>query len=198
MTNSLRLNAYRAALAAFVVLTLRLISCADSVCKAGKRTCMNRARYRIALLLSSALLALAAAGCVSGTDAAKNDEQAIAAVRAVMDAQQAAWNRGDIEGFMDGYERAETTTFVSGGEITHGWQTVLERYRQRYKSRGDMGTLSFSDLDIRPIDSGYAVVDGRWQLTRAADAPHGRFTLLFRRIRNDWRIMHDTTTSATP
>ena len=53
-----------------------------------------------------------------------------------MEAQQAAWNRGDIEGFMDGYERGEMTTFVSGDDITRGWQTVLDRYKQRYNRPG--------------------------------------------------------------
>jgi ketosteroid isomerase-like protein len=158
---------------------------------------MNRVQHRIAVSLSSILVTLVASACVSGTDSSKNNEQAIAAVRAVMDAQQAAWNRGDIEGFMDGYERAETTTFVSGDEITRGWQTVLERYRQRYKSREEMGTLSFSELDIKPLNSLYAIADGRWQLMRVRDAPHGRFTLLFRRVSDNWRIVHDTTTSAT-
>src|SRR5215468_5724099 len=90
-------------------------------------------------------------------------------IRRVMNAQQKAWNRGDLEGFMDGYERAETTTFVSGDEMTRGWQTVLDRYKQRYNSREQMGTLTFSELAIKPIGPDLALADGRWQLTRAND-----------------------------
>jgi ketosteroid isomerase-like protein len=146
----------------------------------------------LALLLSHAL-----AACVAQPDSARDNEQTIAAVRAVIEAQQAAWNRGDIEGFMDGYERAETTTFVSGDTVTHGWQTVLDRYKRGYDSREKMGTLSFSELDIKPLSPFYAVVTGRWQLARAQDAPHGRFTLLFRRTNAGWRIIQDTTTSAS-
>jgi ketosteroid isomerase-like protein len=141
------------------------------------------------------LLLLPISACVSSS---ANDEQAIAAVRAVMEAQQAAWNRGDIEGFMEGYERAETTLFVSGDELTRGWQTVLDRYKKRYNSREQMGTLTFSELEIKPVSPVLAIVDGRWQLTRTNDSPHGRFTLVFRRSNSDWRIIHDTTTSATP
>ena len=115
-----------------------------------------------------------------------------------MEAQQAAWTRGDIEGFMDGYERAETTTFVSGDDITRGWQTVLDRYKQRYNAPGLMGSLTFSELEIQPVSPSYALADGRWQLTRTNDTPHGRFTLLFRQTSAGWRIIHDTTTSATP
>jgi ketosteroid isomerase-like protein len=142
--------------------------------------------------------ALIHSGCVSNRDAKPEDAQVASAIQAVLNAQQAAWNRGDIDGFMAGYERAETTTFVSGDELTRGWQTVLDRYKQRYKSREDMGTLTFSDLAIKPVASGFALADGRWRLARANDAPHGRFTLLFRQVNNDWRIVHDTTTSATP
>jgi ketosteroid isomerase-like protein len=157
---------------------------------------MNCLRYRIVVLLGACVLALAASGCVSSPESAKNDEQIVGAVRVVIEAQQAAWNRGDIEGFMDGYERADATTFVSGEELMHGWQTVLERYKQRYNSREQMGTLTFSELAITPISPLFALADGRWQLTRAHDTPRGRFTLIFHRINNDWRIIHDTTTSA--
>jgi ketosteroid isomerase-like protein len=153
---------------------------------------LMRLQPQIALVLLSAMLT----ACVSKPDSRKDTDQVVPAIRAVMEAQQAAWNRGDIEGFMDGYERAETTTFVSGDEITRGWQTVLNRYKQRYSSPEAMGTLSFSELDIQPIGTSYAIADGRWQLRRAGDAPHGRFTLLFRQTSSNWRIIHDTTTSA--
>jgi len=153
---------------------------------------------RLQTPLAFVLLPLLLAACVSKPDSRKDTDQMVRDIRAVMDAQQAAWNRGDIESFMDGYERTETTTFVSGGEITRGWQTVLDRYKQRYSSPEKMGMLSFSELDIQPIGPSYALADGRWQLSRAGDAPHGRFTLLFRQTSNGWRIIHDTTTSAAP
>jgi ketosteroid isomerase-like protein len=137
-------------------------------------------------------------GCVSQSTTTTDARQTQTAIHAVLEAQQAAWNRGDIDGFMDGYDRAETTTFVSGDELTRGWQTVLDRYKQHYKSRDEMGTLAFSELTIEPITAESAVADGRWQLKRANDSPHGRFTLLFRHVNNNWRIVHDTTTSATP
>jgi ketosteroid isomerase-like protein len=130
--------------------------------------------------------------------AVDNESQIDNEIRAVMEAQQAAWNRGDIEAFMDGYDRAETTTFVSGDQLIRGWQTVFERYKKQYSSREQMGTLSFAELSITSIGTDLAMADGRWQLTRANDAPHGRFTLLFKRINKNWRIIHDTTTSAAP
>jgi ketosteroid isomerase-like protein len=156
---------------------------------------MNGETCRIFLSL---LLTLGLCACAPDPKKTPDPQQAVSAVRAVLEAQQRAWNRGDIDGFMDGYERADTTTFVSGAELTRGWQTVLDRYKRRYTSAAEMGTLSFSDLDIQPLDSGCILADGRWQLTRAADAPNGRFTLLFRNSAGNWRIVHDTTTSAAP
>ena len=159
---------------------------------------MNNARHWIPPSLALCLITLALSACVSSSEPAKNDDQIAASVRAVLEAQQAAWNRGDIDNFMDGYDRAETTTFVSGDELFQGWQKVLERYRQRYKSREEMGTLTFSDLSVKPISPDSALVDGRWQLARANDKPHGRFTLLFQRINGNWRVIHDTTTTSAP
>ena len=88
------------------------------------------------------------------------------AIRAVLDNQVAAWNRGDIDGFMTGYARSPTTTFVSGDEVTHGWQTVRDRYAKKYDSREKMGTLTFSDLTITPLCDDAAIVLGSWSLER--------------------------------
>ena len=126
----------------------------------------------------------------------KPNSRLSAAVRAVLDAQRDAWNRGDIAGYMDGYDRSPETVFVSGDSVTHGWQTVLERYQKNYNSREKMGTLTFSDLEIAPLGTDGAVVIGRWQLQRANDEPHGRFTLLFRKTKQGWKIVHDHTSSA--
>ena len=97
---------------------------------------------------------------------------------------------------MDGYARSEQTVFVSGENVTRGWQTVLERYQKNYGSREKMGTLTFSDLEITPIGNDAAVVLGRWHLQRAKDQPHGRFTLILRRTKPGWRIVHDHTSAA--
>jgi len=119
------------------------------------------------------------------------------AIRAVLEAQSRAWNRGDIEGYMDGYARSQNTVFVSGGDVTRGWQPVLDRYKKRYDSRDKMGTLTFSELEITPIGNDAALVLGRWHLQRANDEPHGRFTLLFKKTKQGWKIVHDHSSSAS-
>ena len=116
-----------------------------------------------------------------------------AKIRAVMAAQVAAWNRGDIDGFMDGYARSEATEFVSGDKLTRGWQVVRDRYRKKYDTREKMGRLTFSDIRITPLSADAAIVLGRWRLVRPSDKPHGIFTLLFRRTPAGWRIVHDHT-----
>ena len=159
---------------------------------------MLRPQFRTLTVFACCLFGLTVCACVSSREPVKSDEQIVQEVRQVMESQQAAWNRGDVEGFMEGYDRADTTTFVSGDQLIIGWQMVFDRYKKQYSSREQMGTLTFTELIIKPIGPALALADGRWQLSRANDAPHGRFTLLFRRINNNWRIVHDTTTSSAP
>ena len=125
--------------------------------------------------------------------AAPKTAHADAEIRAVMRAQVAAWNRGEIDGFMEGYARSHATEFVSGDRLTRGWKTVRDRYKKKYDSREKMGTLTFSDIKITPLGPDAALVLGRWKLVRKSDKPHGIFTLLFRRTPAGWRIVHDHT-----
>jgi uncharacterized protein (TIGR02246 family) len=127
----------------------------------------------------------------------KRDSRIIAAVRAVLSAQSEAWNRGDIEGYMDGYARSADTVFVSGDDVTRGWQPVLDRYKKRYDSRDKMGVLTFSDLEITPLGNDAAIALGRWHLQRAKDEPHGRFSLILRRTKRGWKIIHDHSSAAS-
>ena len=117
-----------------------------------------------------------------------NDD--LAQIRAVLDTQAAAWNRGDIVAYMNGYARSDDTTFVSGDTVTHGWKTVLERYRAKY-GPSSMGTLTFSDLALRPLGPDDVLATGAWALKRRSDAPHGRFTLIVHRTAVGWRIVYD-------
>jgi len=114
-------------------------------------------------------------------------------IRAVMNDQVAAWNRGDIDGFMRGYWNSDKLTFISGANVTRGWQPTLDRYKKNYDSRAKMGTLSFSDLEITVLSKDAVVVLGSWSLAREKDNPHGKFTLVFRKFKDGWRIVQDHT-----
>lgn len=118
------------------------------------------------------------------------------AIRKVMDEQAAAWNRADIEGFMQGYWRSPELKFVSGDRVTRGWQQTLDNYKRSYPDRAAMGTLTFSDLEITVLSKDAAFVVGSWSLAREKDRPHGKFTLLFRKFKEGWRITADHSSSA--
>ena len=89
--------------------------------------------------------------------------------------------------------RSADITFISGDNISRGWQTVHDRYQKNYNSREKMGVLTFSGLEITMLSKDAAVVLGNWSLKRAKDEPHGKFTLTFRKFDEGWRIIIDHT-----
>lgn len=107
--------------------------------------------------------------------------------------QAAAWNGGDLDSFLDYYEKSADLTFSSGGETRKGWTEVSERYRKRYPDRATMGSLQFSNLHITPLSNDAAMVLGDWRVTRETDSLGGNFTLVMRRIGGRWLIVHDHT-----
>jgi len=114
-------------------------------------------------------------------------------IQKVLDDQVAAWNRGDIPAFMEGYDKS--ATFVSTS-ITEGHDQVLANYVKRYPTREKMGTLKFAGLDVRMLGADYAVVIGRFHLDRTPQAggeSSGIFTLLFHKTSSGWRIILDHT-----
>jgi ketosteroid isomerase-like protein len=130
-------------------------------------------------------------------DAAKPKARPDAAIRAVLDAQVVAWNAGKLEEFMAGYWRSSALTFVSGGRKLQGWDATLDRYRKTYQAEGkEMGKLTFNDLDIHLLGSAASFVRGQWQL-KMSDGQElgGRFTLIFRKFKDSWKIVHDHTSS---
>ena len=154
------------------------------------------------LLLAGAVISAstipATAFAATAPSSEQRRDQSVAEIRAVIQAQQEAWNRGDIDGFMNGYARSKSTIFVSEDTITRGWQTVRDRYKKKYSDRAKMDTLEFSDLEVIPLGADSAVVLGRWKLKRTKDQPQGRFTLIFRKTADGWRIVHDHTSAAAP
>ncbi len=147
-------------------------------------------------LIALLLIAAAWAGGAAAVDAGAEDA---AAIRQVLAQQQAAWNRGDVVAFMHGYQDSPRTTFVGSG-VRKGYRAILDSYRKNYAGPEQMGTLSFSAIEVRPLPatSGpprYAAVTGRFHLDRAR---HGRvaqddgvFSLLWQRTAEGWKIILD-------
>ena len=147
---------------------------------------------RILVLLTVPLLLLTACASPHG-DRGRDQSQAI---EAVVRAQEAAWNRGDLEEYMsEGYLKSQELTFYSGGDVTRGYETVLERYRQRYKEGGrEMGRLSFSEVETFNYGPDSGLVRGRWKLEFLDKTQiGGLFSLILRRTPEGWRIVHDHT-----
>ena len=151
---------------------------------------------RTANFVIALALCLAGVGCATVSEP-KDFPHAEAEIRAVLEQQARDWNAGNVEAFMRGYAKSDSTRFASGGDVIHGWQTVLDRYVKKYPDRVAMGTLTFSDLDIVMLSPDAAVVLGRWRLKRAQDEPNGVFTLIFRKTADGWRIVHDHTSAAS-
>jgi len=134
---------------------------------------------------------IALAGDASPSPSATAEDQ----IRAVLESQQDAWNRGDLDAFMQGYWKSDRTEFVGAGAIQRGWQAVLDRYRKAYPDRAAMGKLTFSNLQVTMLGPKAALVLGEWRLDRASDQPQGVFTLIFRKFPEGWRIIHDHTSA---
>lgn len=145
---------------------------------------------RSAFILAALLLT---AGCMPAVSQAAGPEVRI---RAVLAAQEAAWNRADVAAFMEGYEKSADLTFSGTSGVTRGWQNVLERYSKRYPGAEAMGKLQYSEIEVRLIGSEAALVLGRFSLTRTEKAggnASGHFSLVFRKTPAGWRIIHDHT-----
>jgi len=115
------------------------------------------------------------------------------AVKNVLEVQTNAWNKCDIEGFMEGYWKSGDLSFTSGNRNTRGWQATLDNYKKGYPDCDKMGKLSFSELDVTVLSKKSAMVRGRFLLERKEDKPTGLFTLIFRKFRDGWKIIHDHT-----
>jgi len=148
-----------------------------------------------ALFFGSGYLYLAGqpAPFAAKTQAATNDPSS--EIRAVLTAQQAAWNRGDIPAFLEGYWNSPELTFAGSEGIVRGYDGLLERYRKSYPDKAHRGELEFSELEIRPLGSDSALVLGRWHLQRQIGDAGGVFSLVFHRFPVGWRIIHDHTSA---
>jgi ketosteroid isomerase-like protein len=114
-------------------------------------------------------------------------------IASILHDQQVAWNRGEVDSFMQGYWNSSELTFAGSSGVTRGWQAVLDRYRKNYPDPQTMGQLEFSEVEVHPLGKEAAFVLGRWHLKRASGGLGGIFTLIFRQFPEGWRIVHDHT-----
>jgi len=140
------------------------------------------------ILLVGIIAALAVSSI--GQDA---EDVARTAIRKMIEQQQAAWNRKDLEAFMSGYWNSPDLTFFSGAREAKGWQAALDRYKKAYQGAGhEMGRLEFANLRIEMLCPDAAFVRGEFRLTMSdGKKPQGLFTLVLRKFPEGWKIVHD-------
>ena len=117
-----------------------------------------------------------------------------AAVKAVLNAQMEAWNRGDLETYMAvGYWNSPELTFIGGATEIRGYQGALERYRKAYKSPGkEMGQLDFPEMRVVMLGPDAALATGKFHLKmKDGREPSGRYTVILKKFPEGWRIIHD-------
>jgi ketosteroid isomerase-like protein len=127
---------------------------------------------------------------------AQNTTPAAQAIRAVLDKQVVDWNRGDLDAFATGYKNSPDILFM-GSRISRGYAQMLDGYRKGYSTKENMGTLSFTRLDVQPLDASFATVTGNFHLERTPDGGgnvDGYFLLVFEKTPAGWKIIRDDTT----
>lgn len=111
----------------------------------------------------------------------------------VMRDQEAAWNKGDMQGFMKGYAQSDSTLFVGKTRVNYGWQTVLDSYLKAYPDTAAMGNLQFDLIRVVPLNDTHAYVVGKWTLLENDKPASGHFVLIFEKTDSGWRIIVDGT-----
>jgi ketosteroid isomerase-like protein len=113
------------------------------------------------------------------------------AIRNLLADQTAAWNRGDVEGFMKGYWKNDSLMFIGKSGITYGWKNTLANYKKGYPDTTAMGKLDFNIIKVKKLSAKYYEVIGKWHLQRSIGDLAGHFTLLFEKIKRQWVIIAD-------
>ena len=113
------------------------------------------------------------------------------AIKQILSDQQTCWNDGDLECFMEGYWKSDHLVFVGKSGVTYGWSQTLENYKKSYPTKDKMGILTFDLLQVEPLSEDFWTVIGKWSLKRTSDEPSGHFTLIFRRLGDEWVIVSD-------
>jgi len=127
---------------------------------------------------------------ISASSCAQNDETKI---RNVMSMQQDCWNAGDLECFMQGYWNSEDLVFISRDSVIYGWETTMQRYQKKYPDLSAMGQLTFNIIILEPLGENHWFMVGKWDLKREIGDIGGHFTLVWRRLGDEWVIVSDHT-----
>lgn len=120
--------------------------------------------------------------------------KAIAAVKKVLHEQSIAWNKGNIDAYMEGYWRSPKLQFIGSRGLTYGWQQTLDNYKKSYPDQATMGQLTFDVLEVEQLSRKVVMLSGKYTLDRAAkENLSGYFLLVWKKIKGKWVVIADHT-----
>lgn len=117
--------------------------------------------------------------------------QDIVSIKAILDKQISAWNKGDLDAFMVGYLNSDSLVFIGKSGPTYGYNNTLLNYKKNYPDTSRMGKLRFDIVSMKPLNASHYFVIGKWHLTRTVGNLNGVFTLVFSKTKEGWKIIAD-------
>ena len=123
----------------------------------------------------------------------ENDPVEVQAIKTVLNHQASDWSEGNLENFMQGYWNSDSLMFVGANGITHGWQATLDNYKRRYPDTSHTGMLDFEILYLQKMGPKHYYMIGKFQLTREVGDASGYFSLVWRKINGEWKVVVDHT-----
>ena len=121
----------------------------------------------------------------------QTEEQIAVEINRLMEEQEEAWSAGDLEDFMEHYWKSDSLVFIGKSGVNYGWQTTLENYRDSYPDKAAMGELTFENLSIEKLSDKHTFVIGKWHLKRSEGDLSGHYSLLWKKIDGEWKIVSD-------
>ncbi|MCC6981167.1 MAG: nuclear transport factor 2 family protein [Candidatus Melainabacteria bacterium] len=151
------------------------------------------ASLALGLLTLSGSSAFARENFAISSGESKADPKTVKEVSGLIKKQETAWNKGDLKAFLSAYSRAKDVTYVSSNGLCRGFDAIEKRYQMRYgNNRATMGQLYLTDLEVSSLGEKHALCIGKFSVVHHSHSPiNGRFTLIFRRSKEGWRITYD-------
>lgn len=135
------------------------------------------------------LLLVLLLGALSIAGLAQSGQESV--IKQILDKQTEAWNKGDLNAFMQTYWKSDSLVFVGKNGVTYGWQNTLDNYKKGYPDKAAMGQLQFTIIRIESLSNQVYNVIGKWHLTRTIGNLQGHYTLLIKKINGKWLIVQD-------
>jgi len=135
------------------------------------------------------LLVACCFACISLCAAAQNKDEM--AIRTLLSKQVIAWNKGNLDDFMKGYWENDSLMFIGKSGPTYGYTKTLNNYKKGYPDTAHMGKFTSTIIAVQKLSPDHYFVTGKWFLQRSIGNLEGYYTLLFRKIDGEWKIIAD-------